>query len=400
MAPAPPPAHASSAALAALLAWTAASSTLIVVNKRVMVDDGFAYPLALTGLGQLVSAGLAWAAAGAGLAAPLGRPPASRADLARLAPTILCSAGTLYFGNAAYLTLSVSFIQILKVLMPAATLAAGAVAGLEAVTPRLAGAVALICAGAAVATAEEVGRRGSSSSAAGDHSRFAWTGLASFLVSVMLEAGRVVCMQRLMSPCASGGGGGGKEGSRERPATRASSRAATGSTALKPPPPSPRGPPRPYSPLEVCAFLGPPTGLALLAASALFEWRAGLSSAGLATAAAHPARLAVALMMGFAVNASTAAAIGATSSLTFKVWGTAKNAGVVALGVALEGESVTGPQLGGYALSMAGFWLYVTAKAAQAATAGGQHRPPPPPPRATRVVVAGWRPIPTQGRGV
>ncbi len=348
----PPAPGTRAAALGALLAWTGFSSTLIVLNKRVMVDGGFGFPLALTGLGQLVSAALAWGAAGVGLAPPLGRPPASLAEAARLAPAVLCSAGTLYFGNAAYLSLSVSFIQILKVLMPAATLAAGAAAGLETVTPRLAAAVALICAGAAVATAEEAGGGGG---AAGH--RFAWGGLASFLVSVALEAGRVVYMQRLLS----GGGGGGSVEAAAGPQPPPRARGRSGRS------PHPLPPPRPYSSLEVCAFLGPPTGLVLLAASAAFEWRAGLRGPGLAAAAAHPARLAAALAMGFAVNATTAAAIAATSSLTFKVWGTAKNAGVVALGVLLEGDTVTREQLGGYALSVAGFWLYCRAKSVQQA---------------------------------
>ena len=352
-------------ALAALLAWTAASSALIVLNKRVMVDGGFGFPLALTGAGQLVSAALAWGAAGSGLAPPLGPAPRSVADAARLAPAVFCSAGTLYFGNAAYLSLSVSFIQILKVLMPAATLAAGAAAGLERVTPLLAGAVGLICAGAAAATAEEVGRGGKGASSTA-HARFAWAGLVSFLVSVALEAGRVVYMQRLLS------GSGGQKQARARDLGRGARPA----------------PVRPYSSLEVCAFLGPPTGLVLLACSAAFEWRAGLSTAGLAAAAAHPARLALALAMGFAVNATTAAAIAATSSLTFKVWGTAKNAGVVALGVVLEGDEVSAAQLGGYGLSLAGFWLYCVAKAAVG----------PAQPRGAKAAVRGTTAVLADGR--
>jgi hypothetical protein len=66
------------AAALSLLAWALASSALIFMNKRIMVDVGFAYPLALTGAGQLVSAACAAAACRAGLWRPrLGPPPPS-----------------------------------------------------------------------------------------------------------------------------------------------------------------------------------------------------------------------------------------------------------------------------------------------------------------------------------
>jgi hypothetical protein len=41
--------------------------------------------------------------------------PSLKTYLTRLVPIVLCSAGSLGFGNAAYLSLSVSFVQILKV---------------------------------------------------------------------------------------------------------------------------------------------------------------------------------------------------------------------------------------------------------------------------------------------
>ena len=39
----------------ALLLWTMSSSGLIVLNKRLMVNDGFAFPMALTAAGQTAS---------------------------------------------------------------------------------------------------------------------------------------------------------------------------------------------------------------------------------------------------------------------------------------------------------------------------------------------------------
>ena len=42
--------------IGALVLWFVSSSAIIVVNKRLLVDEGFAYPLTLTGLSQFVSA--------------------------------------------------------------------------------------------------------------------------------------------------------------------------------------------------------------------------------------------------------------------------------------------------------------------------------------------------------
>ena len=46
----------------------------------------------------------------------LGPAPSPRFMATKLLPVVLCSAGALYFGNVAYLSLSVAFIQIIKVL--------------------------------------------------------------------------------------------------------------------------------------------------------------------------------------------------------------------------------------------------------------------------------------------
>ena len=45
----------------------------------------------------------------------LGPAPSIRFFAMRLLPIVLCAGGALYFGNVAYMSLSVAFIQILKV---------------------------------------------------------------------------------------------------------------------------------------------------------------------------------------------------------------------------------------------------------------------------------------------
>ena len=379
-------------AIYALLAWSAASAALVFMNKRLLVDAGFKYPFALTGAGQLVSAAAAVAASRSGLwrgmpIGPLPRP--FGAAVAALGPSVLCSAATLYFGNAAYLTLSLTFIQMLKVLMPAFTLSAAAAAGLERPTPRLVSSVVLILVGSAAATAAEAGvdvgsllafpRRGARaagsarglllggggfsarpylpllvppSRAASGKKAFSWLGFWYFVLSSVFEAGRVVWMQALMNSTKATATTAPAKSEKGAAAAAAEKRTAAAAAAAV----------RKYNPAEVLAFLGPPTGLCLLLGACVYE-REGLlhSPNGLRAVARRPLPFAAALLMGFAVNATTAAAIGATSSLTFKVFGCAKNAAVVLLGVA-AGDSVSAPAALGYGLSMLGFGLYTSAK--------------------------------------
>ena len=44
----------------------------------------------------------------------IGKRPDASFLLTKLLPVVLCTAGALFFGNFAYLSLSVAFIQILK----------------------------------------------------------------------------------------------------------------------------------------------------------------------------------------------------------------------------------------------------------------------------------------------
>ena len=105
---------------------------------------------------------------------------------------------------------------------------------------------------------------------------------------------------------------------------------------------------------------GPPTAALLFAASFVWE-REGLLARGLALVAARPLPYVCAVLVGFLVNMTTALAIQATSSLTFKVCGCVKNTVVVWCGILL-GDRVDALQMLGYSLSMAGFGLYSRAK--------------------------------------
>jgi hypothetical protein len=72
--------------------------------------------------------------------------------------------------------------------------------------------------------------------------------------------------------------------------------------------------------------------------------------------------LAYAAALSFLVNLTSFWAIGSTGSLTFKVAGCLKNLAVIWYSVAVSREHVSGAQLGGYLVSVAGFMLYTLAK--------------------------------------
>lgn len=109
-------------------------------------------------------------------------------------------------------------------------------------------------------------------------------------------------------------------------------------------------------------YLGLPTGVLLLGASAIWE-REGLLApgGGLALMANKPLHYLAAIFMGFLVNLSTAFAIKVTGSLTFKVVGCVKNTMLVWVGI-LMGDVVSQAQLVGYSISIAGFALYTHVK--------------------------------------
>ena len=116
--------------------------------------------------------------------------------------------------------------------------------------------------------------------------------------------------------------------------------------------------------VQVLVYLGLPTGVLLLGASAIWE-REGLLAYGLSLMARKPVHYLAAVSMGFLVNLSTAFAIKVTGSLTFKVVGCVKNTMLVWVGI-LMGDVVTGAQLWGYSVSVLGFALYTYEKWQQA----------------------------------
>ena len=92
---------------------------LILLNKFILHNLDFPFPMFLSGLGVLVSGVVARLIVGLGYV-PLQRKEAVEGMLwyKRVLPVGLAHAGTLAFGNSVYLLLSVGFIQMLKSFTP------------------------------------------------------------------------------------------------------------------------------------------------------------------------------------------------------------------------------------------------------------------------------------------
>jgi hypothetical protein len=294
-------------AVGACLAWSAASSGIIFLNKYIMDKDGFRFPMALSCLGMTCSSVASYVAVVHLRVVPRTIEIDAAFWLTRALPIGACGALTLYWGNLAYLYISVPFIQMLKGMTPIITLAVGVAFGIDAFTTPLCASLAIIALGVAVSAYGET--------------QFVLAGFAAMIGAETAEAGKVVLMQKLMA------------GSR-------------------------------LHVLEGLLCFAPPCALALALGVVALEWD-GMMAVGFGKMAARPWLYAAQGAMGFVVNLLILQVIKATSSVTFKVISMMKNVAVVLGAVPLFGDSLTGVQAFGYAVSLGGFALYQRARSSQ-----------------------------------
>ena len=138
-----------------LVQWIVLSSGLILLNKHILSEAGFDFPCTLVLLHMLFCTACAcvWRLLDWVSVPLLGGP---RAYCARFVPIGLCFAASLSLGNAAYLHISVAFVQMLKASTPVATLVVSFMLGLEQPSWRLTGLIVLISSGIGIACAAQV----------------------------------------------------------------------------------------------------------------------------------------------------------------------------------------------------------------------------------------------------
>lgn len=255
-------------AMLAIVGWALTSSWLIFLNRDIMRDKGFPFPLMLPAVSQLGCSLLAWCSGGLGFVS-VRRPLPPREYINRLFPLAFAVVMSMFLGNYAYLGLSLAFLNMLKAFTPAATLLVSAAAGMETLTPIGLLSTVLIALGTGVATVQE----------SSHNTAFHLPSFISFTTSIGFEAARVVIAAKLL-------------GRLEKP----------------------------FNPVEMMAHVGPCVFLFLAVASVMVE-RQQLVALGLSGAFKLWPELGLVAVLSFLVNATSYYAIMYTSSTTFKVAG-------------------------------------------------------------------------------
>jgi len=163
--------------------WIVLSASVILFNKYILAFGGFPFPITLTVWHMLFSSSIAAALIWTG-AVPSTEGMDARRYASAVMPIGMLFAGTLWLGNAAYLHLSVSFIQMLKALMPAAVYAVGCLFSTEAFAWKFVTNMVIITVGVALASAGEVA--------------LVPVGVAMQLGSVLTESTRLALVQILL----------------------------------------------------------------------------------------------------------------------------------------------------------------------------------------------------------
>ncbi|KAI8464549.1 MAG: triose-phosphate transporter family-domain-containing protein [Monoraphidium minutum] len=277
-----------------IAAWICLSSTVILINKWILDPQlgGFPFPLALSATHMAFCAALSTLCVRLGLveAPPLPLHVYTRGVL----PIGALFALTLWAGNAAYLHLSVSFIQMIKATMPLLVYLVGAGLGTERLERGCLVNMVVVVGGVLLASYAEVS--------------FVVVGVVLQALALCAEATRLVMVQLLLQG----------RGIKLNPVTTM------------------------YHIAPVCfAFLLLP--FALLEARPVFDTPSLPGGRLLASAAA-----------AFALNCSVFLLVGRTSALTMNVAGVVKDWGLIAASVMLYRSVVTRTQVIGYGIAMAG----------------------------------------------
>lgn len=377
----PAPVSALAAALqnaAAASLWISLSASVILFNKHILAFSGFPFPITLTAFHMAFS----WACASVlvhctslvelptttkvvVVSSADGSSSSSttitqkgldaRTYLRRIAPVGALFAGTLWLGNAAYMHLSVSFIQMLKALMPAAVYGVGCALGTETFARSRALNMAVVTLGVAAASAGEV--------------QLSLLGVALQLGSVATESTRLALVQILLQ----------QKKVKSRPSSSSLSKSSESSSKIA------------LNPVTTMYYLAPVSLLCLSLPWLAFErsrlvatWRAGgvgeggspppptspfyLLDASHALYASwwrlavSPLTLLANAALAFALNLSVFLLIGKTSALAMNVAGVVKDWLLIGLSALLFRAPVTPLNLAGYSVAFAGVCWYNKAK--------------------------------------
>ena len=280
--------------------------SLILLNKYILYELNFHYPMFLSGLGVLFSGLAAHIMVRTGYV-KLQRKEAVEGTFwyTRVLPVGMAYAGTLAFGNTAYLLLDVGFIQMLKSFVPVIIMITSYVFGIDYPTRPVIVSVIIISIGTAATCSYTP--------------QLSILGLIVLFTAEFFEAIRLVLTQFLLQN-------------------------------LK------------FGVVEGQYVLSPASAFWLFLASAYFESRKMYEEDAFSIIKANPLAFLAASSLGLGINFLTYYVIQATSSLTMKILGGVRNIGTIFVGVFRYGEVVDHREALGYMVAFLGFLSYSAAK--------------------------------------
>jgi len=290
------------------LAYMVIGPALILLNKYILQDLSFPYPMFLSGLGVLVSGIVAQLLVRFGFVQlhPTRREAVEGALwYRRVLPVGLAHAGTLAFGNTVYLFLGVGFIQMLKSFTPVIIMITAYLARIESPSRPTIISIVIISLGTAMTCSFTP--------------QLSILGLFVMFAAEATEAVRLVLTQFLLQN-------------------------------LK------------FGVVEGQYVLAPASAFWLFLASFCYELPHMLENRAFDTIIGNPATFLAASTMGLGVNFLTYFVIQATSSLTMKVLGTVRNIFTIIIGIIFYSESVATNEGLGYTVALIGFVGYNMSK--------------------------------------
>mmetsp|Transcript_3949 Transcript_3949/g.7578 ORF Transcript_3949/g.7578 Transcript_3949/m.7578 type:complete len:343 (-) Transcript_3949:164-1192(-) len=275
--------------------------SLIMVNKYILRDIGFNFPITHTCYTSLFCTVTLWTYVYA-FGIKLKHSPVVTRNfyMTNIMPIGFLQGATIVLGMTSYLFLTVSFVQMLKASTPVMIVLFLRVFNLAEPTFKILAAVSIICFGTVLSSYGEI--------------NFSLIGVTSMVSGQVAEALRLVFTQKLLKN-------------------------------LK------------FDVVESLCYVTPAATFWVFIAALLLEYpRMSWRTLSLVNDNLYIFFIAGVLAVG--VNTINSVVIKFTSSLMMKLLATARNASLVIFNVIFMGEAVTGLQFVGYSISLAGFMMY------------------------------------------
>eukprot|EP00040_Diaphanoeca_grandis_P036432 m.232182 g.232182 ORF g.232182 m.232182 type:complete len:347 (-) comp33616_c2_seq5:176-1216(-) len=285
--------------VAAALVYLLSGPSLIMVNRSLLKEDGFKYPMALASIGLWFS----WSITMIARQLDYVKPSMSIERsffLKKVLPIGMAQAFTFKFGMQAYLHNGVAFIQMMKAFTPATTMAGLTLLGKPAITQEVL-AVFFICIGTVVAAYGEI--------------HLTLIGLFCIAMAEVSECGRLVMTQLLLTD-------------------------------------------HKFTIVDALLYVTPAGAIWLTMGSIVFELEDMVVDNALVIVTTQLKKFIAAGLLGFVVNTASFFVIQTSGAVALKVLGTARNAGLIVFCAVFMGEHITALESGGYVVALAAFSYY------------------------------------------